>query len=140
MDKPDILKSLCWPNTVQLILSVQYSSELLFLFRRDALPRIEHLEVTIELTCWMLPLQPDQTITGIPIDGDQLRETVDGTRLRFLLLRFMTLADFIKLMDILDLPSLKELVLIDLSDRSKSTLDIDAYILSYVFLFDDSTN
>ena len=131
------MKSLYWPNTVQLTLSVQYSSELLLLFRRDALPRIEHLEVTIEATCWTLPLQHDQSITGIQIDGHQLRETVDGTRLRFLLLRFITLADFIKLMDILYLPSLKELVLIYLSDHSKSTLDIDAYILSYVFLFDD---
>ena len=110
----DILKSLHWPNTVQLTLSVQHPSDLLLLLQRDALPIIEHLEVTIETFCWLLPSEHNQNINGTDIDG---------TRLRFLLLRFIPLDDLIRLMDILDLPSLKELTLIDLPDHSKSMPD-----------------
>ncbi|CAF3291279.1 unnamed protein product [Rotaria socialis] len=40
--------STCWPNTIQLTLSILHSSELVLLLQRNALPTIEHLSVTNE--------------------------------------------------------------------------------------------
>ena len=111
-----ILQSLHWPNTVRLTLGVQHPSDLWLLLQRDALPIIEHLEVTIETSRWLLPLSlHNLNISDIDIDG---------TRLQSLLLRFIPLDYLIRLMDTLDLPSLKKLTLIDSSDHSKSASHI----------------
>jgi hypothetical protein len=49
------LKRLCWPNTIELSLSIKHSSEIIYFFQNGALPSIEHLNITNEEMYNILP-------------------------------------------------------------------------------------
>ncbi|CAF4217657.1 unnamed protein product, partial [Rotaria sordida] len=110
------MESLYWPNTVQLTLSIQYPSELVLLLKRDALPAIEHLNITNEQIHTVFPLRRYIPVSNIHLCDYNLREIADGTRLRSLLLRYLSLSDIILLIDSLTMPLLEKLILIDLYD------------------------
>ncbi|CAF2736744.1 unnamed protein product [Rotaria sp. Silwood2] len=114
------MESLYWPNTVQLTLSIQYPSELVLLLKRDALPAIEHLNITNEQIHTVFPLRRYIPVPNIHLCDYNLREIADGTRLRSLLLRYLSLSDIILLIGSLTMPLLEKLILIDLYD---DTLD-----------------
>ncbi|CAF1587063.1 unnamed protein product [Rotaria magnacalcarata] len=56
------MRPLNWPNTVQLTLSIQHPSELALLLKRDALPAIEHLNITNEEMRTARPLRQHEPI------------------------------------------------------------------------------
>jgi len=114
------MQPLCWPNTVQLTLSIQHPSELLVLFERNALPAIEQLNITNENLHTDLSSYANKSLPNIQLSKDYLRETANGgIHLKHLLLRYITLHDFIRLVSLLTMPSLEELILIDMYDDSK---------------------
>lgn len=116
------MQSLRWPNTVRLTLSIQRSSELTLLFQPDALPMIEHLNITNE----ELPAAPSQDQNQFlpnsqPFKQDSHQMT-DNCRLRSLLIRYIWLGDLLELISSLKMPLLEQLTLIDLYDNSKLSL------------------
>ena len=115
------MQQLCWPNTVQLTLSIQYSCELKYLFEENALPAIEYLNITIE--DWNSIEEYNEisrSDSNIELSRDSLRQTTTAcTHLKYLVIHFITLTDFITLIDSLTLVSLEELTLIDMYDTSK---------------------
>ncbi|CAF3626498.1 unnamed protein product [Rotaria sordida] len=111
------MQQLYWPNTVQLTLSIQHSSELMLLLQRGALPMIEHLNVTNEEIRTVLPLDRHKSVGNIQLCENDLRQIGDGTRLRSLLLRYFTLTDVIILIGSLSMPLLEQLILVDLYDH-----------------------
>ncbi|CAF4937049.1 unnamed protein product [Rotaria sp. Silwood1] len=113
------MESLYWPNTVQLTLSIQYPSELVLLLKRDALPAIEHLNITNEQIHTVFPLRRYIPVSNIHLCDYNLREIADGTRLRSLLLRYLSLSDIILLIGSLTMPLLEKLILIDLYDDNR---------------------
>jgi hypothetical protein len=123
------MQPLCWPNTVQLTLSIQRPSELMLLLQCNALPAIEHLNVTNEELHTALPLGVSKSVPYIRLSEHGLREGADGTRLRFLLLRYITLSDVIILIGSLTMPLLEKLILVDMYDHSKLSLDISSSII-----------
>lgn len=123
------MESPCWPNTVQLTLSIQRPSELILLLRRNALPTIEHLSVTNEESHMSLPLSESQSVSAIQLCEHDLHERVDGARLRFLLLRYLTLGDAVILLGSLTMPLLEKLILVDLYDHSKLSFNISLSII-----------
>jgi hypothetical protein len=112
------MEPLCWPNTVKLTLSIQQSSELVLLFKRDALPIVEHLNVTNEALRFGL-LHQHKPVPNIHLSDHDLRQICDGTRLRSLLLRNIALNDVIVLIGSLNMPLLEKLTLIDSYDQCK---------------------
>ncbi|CAF3805924.1 unnamed protein product [Rotaria magnacalcarata] len=108
----------CWPNTIQLTLSIQHSSELILLLQRNALPAIEHLSVTNEDLSVALPLSESKSGSGTRLCEHDLRERLDGTRLRYLLLRYLTISDVVILLGSLTMPLLEKLILVDLYDHT----------------------
>jgi hypothetical protein len=111
---------LYWPNTIQLILSIQHPRELIYLFQQKSLPAIEHLNITNENVPRFLSSDVDKLILNDQLSKDYLREKVDGgIHLRFLLLRYFTLNDVIILIGSLTMPLLENLILIDMYDDSK---------------------
>ncbi|CAF0993440.1 unnamed protein product [Rotaria sordida] len=117
------MQQLYWPNTVQLTLSIQHSSELMLLLQRGALPMIEHLNVTNEEIRTVLPLDRHKSVGNIQLCENDLRQIGDGTRLRSLLLRYFTLTDVIILIGSLSMPLLEQLILVDLYDHKLDHLD-----------------
>jgi hypothetical protein len=113
------MEPLCWPNTVKLTLSIQQSSELVLLFKRDALPIVEHLNVTNEALRFGLPPDQHRSVANIYLSDHDLRQICDGTRLRSLLLRNIALNDVIVLIGSLNMPLLEKLTLIDSYDQCK---------------------
>jgi hypothetical protein len=118
------MEPLYWPNTVQLTLSIQYPSELVLLLKRDALPAIEHLNITNEQVRTVFSLRRYIPVSNIHLCDYNLREIADGTRLRSLLLRYISLSDIILLIGSLTMPLLEKLILIDLYDDSKLSFDV----------------
>ncbi|CAF3697866.1 unnamed protein product [Rotaria sordida] len=114
------MEQLCWPNTVELSLSIEHSSEIMFFFRNGALPLIEHLNITNEEICIILPEHhhkyENKSISNIKFYKNELNEIVDSTRLKSLFLRYIFLNDLIILMNSLTMPLLEKLTLIDLYD------------------------
>jgi len=102
------MEPLYWQNTVQLTLSIQYPSELILLLKRDALPATEYLNITNEEVRIALPLRKYIPVSNIHLCEYNLREIADGTRLRSLLLRYITLSDTILLIGSLNMPLLKK--------------------------------
>ncbi|CAF1412732.1 unnamed protein product [Adineta ricciae] len=112
------MEPLHWPNTTRLTLSIQQSSELILLFKRDALPAIEHLSITNEDVRTALPSRKYLLVPNIHLCDYNLREIADGSHLRSLILRYVTLSDTIILLDSLVMPVLEKLILIDLYDQT----------------------
>ncbi|CAF0904086.1 unnamed protein product [Adineta ricciae] len=112
------MKQLSWPNTIRLTLAIQYSSELILLFQRNALPAIEYLNITIENTHTTSFSSVNTPLSKRQLSQASLRET--ATHLRFLLLRYISLSEFIALIGSVNMPALEELTLVDMYD---DTLD-----------------
>jgi hypothetical protein len=113
------MRPLCWPNTVQLTLSIQHANELMLLFQHGALPAIEHLNVTNEEIRTAFSPGQQKLIPNIQLCEHVLRQTADGTGLKSLLLRYINLSDVIILIRSLAMPLLQKLTLVDLYDQSK---------------------
>jgi hypothetical protein len=113
------MRPLCWPNTVQLTLSIQHANELMLLFQHGALPAIEHLNVTNEEIPTALSPGQQKLIPNIQLCEHVLRQTADGTRLKSLLLRYINLGDVIILIRSVAMRLLQKLTLVDLYDQSK---------------------
>ena len=114
------MEVLCWPNTVKLILSIQHASELKLLLQHDSLPSIEHLEVTNEDLHIILPKNNEKSMVNIQLNDVHLpRERIDDIRLRYLLLRYINLSDLITSIDLLSMPVLETLILVDIYDHSE---------------------
>jgi hypothetical protein len=113
------MQPLCWSHTVKLTLSIQQSTELVLLFKRDALPIVEHLNVTNEALRFDLPPDQHRSVANIYLSDYDLHQIGDGTRLRSLLLRNIALNDVIVLIGSLTMPLLEKLTLIDSYDQSK---------------------
>jgi hypothetical protein len=118
------MKPLHWSNTVRLTLSIQCSSELMVLLRDDALPIIEHLNITNEEVYTTLTFQHDKPISNIQLRENDLRSTAGSIRLRSLVIRYISLGDLIILIRSLNMSSLQQLILVDLYDNSKLSCDI----------------
>jgi len=118
------MQPLYWPKTVQLTLSIQHSSELMLLLQRDALPAIEHLNVTNEQIHTDFSVRPRKPVPDIRFCEHGLRQKLDGTRLRSLLIRYISLGDLITLIGSLTMPLLEKLILVDLYDHSKLSQNI----------------
>ncbi|CAF4744091.1 unnamed protein product, partial [Rotaria sp. Silwood2] len=116
------MKRLCWPNTIELSLSIKHSNEIMFFFRNGALPSIEHLNITNEGIYSILPEHKNKSISNISFDKNQLNKIVDGTQLKSLFLRYIFLNDLIILMNSLTMSLLEKFILIDLYDHSKLSL------------------
>ncbi len=131
------MRSLRWPNTVQLTLSIQHSSEIMLLFRRDALPAIEHLNVTNEEIPTDSSFGRDKSVPIVQLREHDLRQIADSCRLRSLLIRYIPLGDFVILIGSLRMPTLEKLTLVDLYDSSKLSLREIQYkvICSFYQLF-----
>ncbi|CAM2728191.1 unnamed protein product [Rotaria socialis] len=112
------MKRLCWPDTIELSLSIKHSNEIMFLFRKGALPSIEHLNITNEDVYSILSEHKNKSISSISFDKSQLNEIVDGTRLKSLFLRYIFLHDLIILMNSLAMPLLEKFILTDLYDHT----------------------
>ncbi|CAF3917784.1 unnamed protein product, partial [Adineta steineri] len=112
------MRPLSWPNTVQLTLSIQRSSEIILLFKYNALPAIEYLSITIENMNTDLAFNTDISAMDIQLSEDSLRQTTVGsTHLKHLLLRYITLNDAIILIGSSIMPVLEELILINMYDN-----------------------
>lgn len=118
------MKQLHWSNTVQLTLSIQHSSELMVLLQDDALPLIEHLDITNEEVRASFSLQHDKIISNIQLCDNHLHQSAAGIRLRVLIIRYIALNDLIMLIGSLNMSLLEKLILVDLYDYSKLSLDI----------------
>ncbi|CAF1343961.1 unnamed protein product [Rotaria sordida] len=114
----------CWPNTAQLTLSIQCSNELILLLQRNTLPSIEQLSVTNEELHFPLLLNEGKSASGIRLCKHDLRERLDGTRLRYLLLRYLSLSDVVILLDALTMPLLENMILVDLYDYTHTSVPI----------------
>ncbi|CAF1088095.1 unnamed protein product [Rotaria sp. Silwood1] len=149
------MKRLCWPNTIELSLSIRYSNEIMFFLRKGALPSIEHLNITNEGMCIILPEHKNKSISNISFDKNQLHEIVDGTRLKSLFLRYIYLNDLIILMNSLTMSLLEKFILIDLYDHKIEEAwrispfssngewpfdNIDYYVDDTLFLDDDGVS
>ncbi|CAF1632611.1 unnamed protein product [Rotaria magnacalcarata] len=149
------MKKFCWSDTIELSLSIQHSNEIMFLFRKGALPSIEHLNITNEEVYSILPEHINKPISSISFDKSQFNEIVDGTRLKSLFLRYIFLNDLIILMNSLTMPLLEKFILIDLYDHKieeawrispfssngKWPFDnVDQYVDDLLFLDDDGVS
>ncbi|CAF1095545.1 unnamed protein product [Adineta steineri] len=112
------MRSLRWPNTVQLTLSIQQSSEIMLLFRRNALPAIEHLNITNEEIRTCSSLQQHTSVSNIRLLDKDLFLMLDDCRLRSLLIRYISLGDVVTIIGLLKMPLLEKLTLIDMHDNT----------------------
>lgn len=85
------LNDLYWARTVKLKLTVHYPLEMLFILRKNALPLLEHLNITVEQE--QLPLKPYVASTPFPISFSEkdIRQTVDLAALRTVVFRVTSL-------------------------------------------------
>ena len=113
------MRSIRWPNTVQLTLSIQCSSEITLLFQRNALPAIEHLSITNEEIRTASSFDQEKFVRTSQCSRRDLRRMVDTSQLRSLLIRYIPLSDLLRLIILVKMPLLEQLTLIDLYDNSK---------------------
>ena len=119
-DLYQINHQLCWIHTVCLTLSLQHSSELILLLMPDALPLLEHLNVTIEQPQKNLQPKFGQSTPRFEwCEEDLRRANANGTRLRSLILRHIELDDLLVLLNSLTFPLLETLTLVDIYDSCK---------------------
>jgi hypothetical protein len=119
-DLYDIKHPLCWMHTVRLTLHLQHSAELVLLLSPDALPLLEHLNVTIEQPQKGLSLRADQSTKRFNLsEQDLVRANVDSTKLRSLLLRQIRLDELVILLNALTYPRLDTLTLVDVWDQGE---------------------
>lgn len=128
------MKPLCWTNTVQLTLSIQHSSELMLLFQDNALPMIEHLNITNEEILTALSSHQDKPILINQLCVDNFRRVTGDIKLRSLVLRYISIGDLVILIDSLNMPLLEKLILIDLYGYSKLLELFCRYRLIYIYL------
>ncbi|UJR10933.1 hypothetical protein I4U23_015118 [Adineta vaga] len=122
-DLYNIEHSLYWMRTVCLTISLQHSSELILLLMPEALPLLEHLNVTIEQPRKDLITKRKQQTKSIQLSEKDLRDTnAAGTKLRSFVLRQMELQDLLTLFNILTFPLLETLILVDIFDKSLNNL------------------
>jgi hypothetical protein len=109
-----------WVHTVRLTLSLQHSSELILLLMPEALPLLEHLNVTIEQPQKKLTPKWNQSSPRFELcEQDIRRANSNGTRLRSLVLRYIELDDLLVLLNSLTFPLLETLTLVDVYDSCK---------------------
>lgn len=128
------MKPVCWPYTVQLTLSIQHSSELMLLLKNDALPMLEHLNITNEEIRTVSLCSQDQSISNIQLCEHDLRQIASDIRLRSLVIRYISLVDLIILISSLNMSLLEKLILVDLYDHSKLTHYISSLIVFHLEL------
>ncbi|UJR16925.1 hypothetical protein I4U23_003823 [Adineta vaga] len=117
-DLYDIKYPLCWIRTVCLTISLQHSSELILLLMPEALPLLEHLNVTIEQPREDLLIKREQSIKSIQLSENDLRHTnAVETKLRSLVLHQIELKDLLTLFNSFTFPLLSTLILVDIFDR-----------------------
>ncbi|CAF1269456.1 unnamed protein product [Rotaria sordida] len=122
-DLYDIKHPLYWIHTVRLTLSLQHSSELILLLMPQALPLLEHLNVTIEQPQKDLISKRGQSIKCFELCEKDLRCTnAAGTNLRSFVLRQIELDDLLILFNTLTFPLLHTLTLVDIYDKSLDNL------------------
>ncbi|CAF4002246.1 unnamed protein product [Rotaria sp. Silwood1] len=93
-------------SLVQLTLSIQRSNELILLLQRNVRPAIEYLSATNEELHIFLPINEDKSTSCIQLCKHDLHEILNGTRLRYLLLRYLNLSDVVILLGPLTMPLL----------------------------------
>lgn len=113
------MRSIRWPNTVHLTLSIQCPSEITLLFQRNALPAIEHLSITNEERRTVSSFDQEKFVRTSQCTRRILRRMVNTCQLRSLLIRYIPLGDLLRLIVLVKMPLLEQLVLIDLYDNSK---------------------
>lgn len=124
----------CWNNTVELTLSIENSQQVLFFFDNNALPIMEHLNITNEEIPVRLSSHSNTSISSDQLNKTHLYGIVGYTRLKSLILRFFSIIDFNALLDSLKMPLLEKLILVDFYDNSK--LYATFYLLiKYCFCF-----
>jgi hypothetical protein len=124
-----------WVHTVRLTLSLQHSSELILLLMPEALPLLEHLNVTIEQSRKDLIYKRGQSIQCFELCEKDLRCTnATGTKLRSFVLRQIELDDLLILFNTLTFPLLHTLTLVDIYDKCKCD-EIFLVFLKYSITF-----
>jgi hypothetical protein len=119
-DLYQIQHQLCWIYTIRLTLSLQHSSELILRLIPEALPLLEHLNVTIEQPQKKLTPKWNQSSPRFELcEQDIRRANANGTRLRSLVLRYIELDDLLVLLNSLTFPLLETLTLVDVYDSCK---------------------
>ena len=119
-DLYDIKHTLYWIHTVRLSISLQHSSELILLLMPEALPLLEHLNVTIEQPREDLISEKDQSKRSIKLCEKDFQYTnTTGIKLRSFVLRQIELDDFLILFNTLTFPLLHTLILIDIYDKCR---------------------
>ncbi|CAF3878575.1 unnamed protein product, partial [Rotaria sp. Silwood2] len=114
---------LYWINTVRLTLSLQHSSELILLLMPEALPLLEHLNVTIEQPRKDLITKNGQSAEHFELCEKDLRcKNATGERLQSLVIRYIELDDLLILFNTLTFPLLHTLILVDIYDKSLDNL------------------
>lgn len=91
---------------------------MLLLLRKNALPLLEQLYVTIEWTVFDLDL-PARAPPAFRLPENDLRPMTDATCLRVLVVRHLSLDQVIVLLRCLELPVLHQLTLVDIFDDCK---------------------
>ena len=109
-----------WKYTVHLTLSLQFSFELILLLVPEALPVLEHLNVTIEQPQKKGIMKSNKSTTSIHLCKDDLRRTnASGTKLRSLVLRHIELDDLLTVFDLFTFPLLETLTLVNVYGTCK---------------------
>jgi hypothetical protein len=86
----------------------------------EALPLLEHLNVTIEQPQKNLRYKFNQSTAHFELCEEDLRRAnANGTKLRSLVLRLIELDDVLVLLNSLTFPLLEKLTLVDVYDRCK---------------------
>jgi hypothetical protein len=119
-DLYDVNHTLYWIHTVRLSISLQHSSELVLLLMPEALPSLEHLNVTIEQPRKDLISEKDQSQRSIKLCETDLHCTnATGIKLRSFVLCQIELDDLLILFNTLTFPLLHTLILVDVYDKCK---------------------
>ena len=109
-----------WTRTIRLTISLQHASELILLFMPDALPLLEHLNVTIEQPEKNLISTSDQSTKRLELcEKDLRRANADSTKLRSLVLHQIELDDLVILFNLFTFSLLHSLTLVDVYDSCK---------------------
>ncbi|CAF4568906.1 unnamed protein product, partial [Rotaria socialis] len=101
-DLCEINYQLCWIHTVRLTLSLQHSSELILLLMPEALPLLEHLNVTIEQS--------------------QKKSSDEQGQNHLHVFNYMELDDLLVLLNSITFSLLEKLILVDIYDQSLDNL------------------
>ena len=92
---------------------------MIFILQKNALPLLQHLDITIEQE--QLPLKPylDATQPQISFCENDIRQMIDATRLRSVVLRHLSLDNVTMFIRSVTMPLLKKIILVDIFDQSK---------------------